>query len=328
MGGDGRWASNCIHCASPATHYPSHHYALANEPLSALEKHSDCPFAGGGAGLYAAQLLRRGAGSPGVPAHAWAQGRHRADGPRRGHPQKGRHCARRRLSRPDQRQGALPRHRYPAQGQGPAADAARRRLRGGAESAVQQPALAERDRRAADVSRPRSSRRGAFPAAGRHEGGAAKETRFDGQRHAQHVAGQAHSLQRRGARRPEHRRALSRSRNPRQGAGARSRSSCPTSTSRREDEAGEFRINAVLKLEAKNLAEKFALEQNITTLRNRVNELGVAEPIIQQQGADRVVVQLPGVQDTAQGEGHSRTHRNARGAHGRGARRRSRREEL
>ena len=44
---------------------------------------------------------------------------------------------------------------------------------------------------------------------------------------------------------------------------------------------------------------KFALQQNITTLRNRVNELGVAEPVIQQQGANRIVVQLPGVQDTA-----------------------------
>jgi len=44
---------------------------------------------------------------------------------------------------------------------------------------------------------------------------------------------------------------------------------------------------------------KLALQQNITTLRNRVNELGVAEPIIQQQGDSRVVVQLPGVQDTA-----------------------------
>lgn len=43
----------------------------------------------------------------------------------------------------------------------------------------------------------------------------------------------------------------------------------------------------------------FALQQNITTLRNRVNELGVAEPVIQQQGDSRVVVQLPGVQDTA-----------------------------
>ncbi|MDA4517063.1 protein translocase subunit SecD, partial [Escherichia coli] len=43
-----------------------------------------------------------------------------------------------------------------------------------------------------------------------------------------------------------------------------------------------------------------AIEQNINTLRNRVNQLGVSEPIIQRQGADRVVVQLPGVQDTAE----------------------------
>ena len=45
--------------------------------------------------------------------------------------------------------------------------------------------------------------------------------------------------------------------------------------------------------------QQFALQQNILTLRNRVNELGVAEPIIQQQGTQRIVVQLPGVQDTA-----------------------------
>ena len=65
------------------------------------------------------------------------------------------------------------------------------------------------------------------------------------------------------------------------------------------DDAGEFRILATLKSEAQKRTQDFALQQNITTLRNRVNELGVAEPIIQQQGADRVVVQLPGVQDTA-----------------------------
>ncbi|MDX1696827.1 MAG: hypothetical protein R3308_01000, partial [Thiohalobacterales bacterium] len=46
--------------------------------------------------------------------------------------------------------------------------------------------------------------------------------------------------------------------------------------------------------------QQFALQQNIQTLRSRVNELGVAEPIIQQQGGNRIVVQLPGVQDTAQ----------------------------
>ncbi|WP_139556240.1 protein translocase subunit SecD [Methylotetracoccus oryzae] len=49
----------------------------------------------------------------------------------------------------------------------------------------------------------------------------------------------------------------------------------------------------------KREVQKFAVGQNITTLRNRVNELGVAEPVIQQQGTDRIVVQLPGVQDTA-----------------------------
>jgi len=65
------------------------------------------------------------------------------------------------------------------------------------------------------------------------------------------------------------------------------------------DDAGEYRITGTLKIEAQRRTQEFALQQNINTLRNRVNELGVAEPIIQQQGADRVVVQLPGVQDTA-----------------------------
>jgi preprotein translocase subunit SecD len=66
-----------------------------------------------------------------------------------------------------------------------------------------------------------------------------------------------------------------------------------------DDGAGGYRIVASLKPEARRRTQDFALQQNITTLRNRVNELGVAEPIIAQQGADRVVVQLPGVQDTA-----------------------------
>ncbi len=61
---------------------------------------------------------------------------------------------------------------------------------------------------------------------------------------------------------------------------------------------GEFRVAGKLKEEAVKRTQENALQQNILTLRNRVNELGVAEPIIQQQGADRVVVQLPGVQDT------------------------------
>ncbi|MEP7209144.1 MAG: protein translocase subunit SecD, partial [Casimicrobiaceae bacterium] len=62
---------------------------------------------------------------------------------------------------------------------------------------------------------------------------------------------------------------------------------------------GEFRLIASLKPEAQKRIQDGAVQQNIQILRNRVNELGVAEPIIQQQGGDRVVVQLPGVQDTA-----------------------------
>ncbi len=61
----------------------------------------------------------------------------------------------------------------------------------------------------------------------------------------------------------------------------------------------EFRLSAALKPEAVTRTQDYALKQNITTLHNRINELGVAEPVIQQQGADRIVVQLPGVQDTA-----------------------------
>jgi preprotein translocase subunit SecD len=55
-----------------------------------------------------------------------------------------------------------------------------------------------------------------------------------------------------------------------------------------------------LKVSEKEVREikKFAVAQNMTTLRNRVNELGVAEPVIQQQGENRIMVQLPGVQDT------------------------------
>jgi preprotein translocase subunit SecD len=56
---------------------------------------------------------------------------------------------------------------------------------------------------------------------------------------------------------------------------------------------------ATIKPEALRKVQEQALKQNITTLHNRINELGVAEPVIQQQGLDRIVVQLPGVQDTA-----------------------------
>jgi len=66
-----------------------------------------------------------------------------------------------------------------------------------------------------------------------------------------------------------------------------------------EDVEESFVINATLKQAAQTELQSFAIQQNITTLRKRVNELGVAEPVIQRQGLDRIVVQLPGVQDTA-----------------------------
>ncbi len=68
---------------------------------------------------------------------------------------------------------------------------------------------------------------------------------------------------------------------------------------REVDSGGELRLLASLKPEAQKRFQDGAVAQNIQILRNRVNELGVAEPIIQQQGVERVVVQLPGVQDTA-----------------------------
>ncbi len=68
---------------------------------------------------------------------------------------------------------------------------------------------------------------------------------------------------------------------------------------RSSDTGSDFRLIATLRPEVEQRIREFALAQNIQTLRNRVNELGVAEPIVQQSGLDRVVVQLPGVQDTA-----------------------------
>ena len=66
-----------------------------------------------------------------------------------------------------------------------------------------------------------------------------------------------------------------------------------------EERDGSFYLYAAQSEQEQRETKKFALKQNITTLRNRVNELGVAEPVIQQQGDNRIVVQLPGVQDTA-----------------------------
>ena len=64
-------------------------------------------------------------------------------------------------------------------------------------------------------------------------------------------------------------------------------------------EGAEYKLTATIRPEAARKIQEQAVKQNITTLHNRINELGVAEPVIQQQGLDRIVVQLPGVQDTA-----------------------------
>jgi preprotein translocase subunit SecD len=61
----------------------------------------------------------------------------------------------------------------------------------------------------------------------------------------------------------------------------------------------DYKLTATIKPASARLIQDQALKQNMVTLHNRINELGVAEPVIQQQGLDRIVVQLPGVQDTA-----------------------------
>ena len=64
-------------------------------------------------------------------------------------------------------------------------------------------------------------------------------------------------------------------------------------------EGTEYKLTATIKPEAARRIQDQALKQNMVTLHNRINELGVAEPVIQQQGIDRIVVQLPGIQDPA-----------------------------
>ena len=66
------------------------------------------------------------------------------------------------------------------------------------------------------------------------------------------------------------------------------------------NDGADLKLTATIKPEAERRVQESALKQNITTFNNRINALGVAEPVIQQQGADRIVVQLPGVQDPAQ----------------------------
>ena len=76
------------------------------------------------------------------------------------------------------------------------------------------------------------------------------------------------------------------------------RKESPTLEFKESQQGDEFYLLASINDQEQRETRRFAVQQNITALRNRVNELGVSEPIIQQQGQDRIVVQLPGVQDT------------------------------
>ena len=218
----------------------------------------------------------------------------------RGRAQGGGDSLPRRGARRDRHQAALRRPRHAAEGEGRAAGEARRQLHRRAEPAVGVAAVADRDRRAADVPRSRPPRRRALPAAGRHEGGARQGRRPLHDRHPLAAAREEGPVRRRRPRRARtsspafatKRSATRRASRSRR----RSRIWCCARPTRRP---ASSRLVGALKPEAQKRIQDGAVQQNITILRNRVNELGVAEPIVQQQGADRVVVQLPGVQDTA-----------------------------
>lgn len=86
----------------------------------------------------------------------------------------------------------------------------------------------------------------------------------------------------------------------RDNANAELRSEFPQLTRQKTESDGKFLIELQMSEQAIREIEDYAVSQNLVTLRNRVNELGVSEPIVQRQGRNRVVVQLPGVQDTAE----------------------------
>ena len=74
----------------------------------------------------------------------------------------------------------------------------------------------------------------------------------------------------------------------------------PRLTLDRVDEDGSFNVVAIMPEQVRDELAEYAVQQNLTTLRNRVNELGVSEPLVQRQGKNRIVVQLPGIQDAAE----------------------------
>ena len=83
-------------------------------------------------------------------------------------------------------------------------------------------------------------------------------------------------------------------------ASAMALDSMPEMTRRKTEASGKYILTLQLGEEAIARLEDEAVSQNLVTLRNRVNELGVSEPLVQRQGRSRIVVELPGVQDTAE----------------------------
>ena len=259
--------------------------------------------AGGRPPLHAAEFLPRSAGGAGLDSQGQRQGRRRAARHGRGRAQGGQHpvtAAQR--STPTGIKVRFDDTDTQLKAKDVLQAEARRQLHRRAEPPVVVAALAGVDRRAADVPRPRPARRRALPAAGRHEG--------------------ARSTRRPTATPTDIRIAAARQEDPvrRHRARRRATSSCasattpsatkarieieqrpiPTSPLREADAgAASSASSRRCKPEAQKRIQDGAVQQNIQILRNRVNELGVAEPIVQQQGADRIVVQLPGVQDTA-----------------------------
>jgi preprotein translocase subunit SecD len=152
--------------------------------------------------------------------------------------------------------------------------------------------------RAADEPRPGPARRRALPAAGRRQGGARKPRSRASRRPRSMLRDK--NVRHAGIERVGNtvEITLPRCRDPRQGAQRAGQPEPDLATADAAD-GTDLKLVVTLKPEALQRTVEEGVKQNITTLSKRINELGVTEPVIQQQGADRIVVQLPGVQDVA-----------------------------
>ena len=197
---------------------PGQRQSTSDEPLPPLEIRRHRRRAAGRLHLHAAELLPGGAGGPGVVDQGGGQDRQRGARQVEDALKAAGIAYRGATARPDRHQGALRRPRHAAEGEGRAAGEARRQLHRRAQPAVGVAAVADGDRRAADVPRPRSARRRALPAAGRHEGGARQGRRPLHHRHPLAAAREEGPVLRRRARGHQRGRPLPRRRRAHQGA--------------------------------------------------------------------------------------------------------------